>query len=232
MAQEMARRMLRGTTRMALTGVTAGVGAWAATAGVRQVLKRRADEALQIAAQTPLGRVLPEPDMPDDGAEQEAATIAEAARRARDTVVGTVGQVVGGSPAADEGVEDEGATDGTAGPSGGEAAAPEPYPARGDSGSGLPTAADVGAPGVATEAAEHVTKQLQREHSIPAEPARDELPIPDFDNISLASIRARMRRLDVEQLVVLREWELAHAHRLPIVTMLDNRIAKLQSGQA
>jgi hypothetical protein len=38
-----------------------------------------------------------------------------------------------------------------------------------------------------------------------------------------------MRSLTVEQLVQIRDYEKAHADRLPIVTMLDNRIAKLAS---
>jgi len=38
-----------------------------------------------------------------------------------------------------------------------------------------------------------------------------------------------MRSLDLPQLVAVREYEKAHADRLPIVTMLDNRIAKLAS---
>jgi len=62
---------------------------------------------------------------------------------------------------------------------------------------------------------------------VDAPETRGELPIPDFDNISLGSLRARLKPLSVEQLVVLREWEQAHGNRLPVITTLDNRIAKL-----
>ncbi len=55
----------------------------------------------------------------------------------------------------------------------------------------------------------------------------DELPLPDYDHMTLGSLRGRMRALTVEQLVQIRRYEKAHADRLPIVTMLDNRIAKL-----
>ena len=55
----------------------------------------------------------------------------------------------------------------------------------------------------------------------------DQLPLPDYDHLTLGSLRGRMRSLDVPQLVQLRDYEKAHANRLPIVTMLDNRIAKL-----
>jgi len=57
--------------------------------------------------------------------------------------------------------------------------------------------------------------------------AHDELPLADYDHMTLGSLRGRMRSLDLDQLVQVRAYEKAHADRLPIVTMLDNRIAKL-----
>jgi hypothetical protein len=57
--------------------------------------------------------------------------------------------------------------------------------------------------------------------------AHDELPLPEYDHMTLGSLRGRMRSLTVEQLVQIRDYEKAHADRLPVVTMLDNRIAKL-----
>ena len=45
--------------------------------------------------------------------------------------------------------------------------------------------------------------------------------------MTLGSLRGRLRSLSVEQLVQVRAYEKAHADRLPVVTMLDNRIAKL-----
>ena len=57
--------------------------------------------------------------------------------------------------------------------------------------------------------------------------AHDELPLPDFDHLTLGAVRGRMRSLDVPQLVQLRDYEKAKANRLPVVTLLDNRIAKL-----
>jgi hypothetical protein len=55
----------------------------------------------------------------------------------------------------------------------------------------------------------------------------DQLPLPDYDHMTLGSLRGRLRSLTVDQLVQLRDYEKAHADRLPVVTMLDNRIAKL-----
>ena len=66
---------------------------------------------------------------------------------------------------------------------------------------------------------------------IPTAPTRDDLPIADFDSVTVPSLRSRLRRLSLEDLAVLREYEQAHAHRLPVVTMLDNRIAKLAAAQ-
>ena len=57
--------------------------------------------------------------------------------------------------------------------------------------------------------------------------AHGDLPLPGYDHLTLGSLRGRLRALDVVQLVQLRDYEKAHANRLPVVTMLDNRIAKL-----
>ena len=57
----------------------------------------------------------------------------------------------------------------------------------------------------------------------------DELPLPDYDHLTLGAVRGRMRSLDLPQLLRLRDNEKAKANRLPVVTMLDNRIAKLAS---
>lgn len=88
-------------------------------------------------------------------------------------------------------------------------------------------AVEVGAPGAVADVVEKVTEQVHVEEP---ESVHD-LPIPDFDEVSLGSLRARLRSLSLEDLVVLREWEKAHAHRLPVVTLLDNRIAKVSAEQ-
>jgi hypothetical protein len=92
----------------------------------------------------------------------------------------------------------------------------------------VPEAArEAGAPGAVTEEVEAVTAKLD----VDEPESREDLPIPDFDNVSLGSLRGRLRSLSLEQLVVLREWEQAHAHRLPVITLLDNRIAKVSAEQ-
>ncbi|MDT7539513.1 MAG: hypothetical protein QOI82_3098 [Actinomycetota bacterium] len=59
-----------------------------------------------------------------------------------------------------------------------------------------------------------------------------ELPLPDYDGMTLGALRGRLRSLDMQQLVLLRDYEKSKAHRLPVITMLDNRIAKLSSGES
>jgi hypothetical protein len=60
-----------------------------------------------------------------------------------------------------------------------------------------------------------------------AVPSHDELPLPDYDHMTLGSLRGRLRSLSVEELVAVRDYEKAHADRLPVVTHVENRIAKL-----
>jgi hypothetical protein len=58
-------------------------------------------------------------------------------------------------------------------------------------------------------------------------PSHDELPLPDYDHMTLGSLRGRLRSLTVEELVAVRDYEKAHADRLPVITLVENRIAKL-----
>ena len=59
--------------------------------------------------------------------------------------------------------------------------------------------------------------------------SHDALPLPDYEHLTLGALRGRMRSLDLPALLQLRDYERATARRLPVVTMLDNRIAKLAS---
>lgn len=56
-----------------------------------------------------------------------------------------------------------------------------------------------------------------------------DLPLADFDHQTLPQLRGRLRTLGLPELVQLRDYEQAHAARLPVLTLLDNRIAKLSS---
>jgi hypothetical protein len=59
-----------------------------------------------------------------------------------------------------------------------------------------------------------------------------DLPLEDFDHMTAPQLRGRLRRLDRVQLVQLLDYERAHAHRVPIVVMLENRLTKLLEEQA
>ncbi len=55
-------------------------------------------------------------------------------------------------------------------------------------------------------------------------------PLLNYDELSIASLRARLRVLDVTQLRQLVEYEKAHAARGDVVAMFERRIAKLEAG--
>jgi hypothetical protein len=57
--------------------------------------------------------------------------------------------------------------------------------------------------------------------------AHAELPLEDYDHLTLGSLRARLAKLDLTALVQLRDYERVHANRLQVLTMLENRIAKV-----
>jgi hypothetical protein len=60
-----------------------------------------------------------------------------------------------------------------------------------------------------------------------ADLAHADLPLADFDHLTVPQLRGRLRTLELVELVQLRDYEQAHAHRLPVLTMLDNRVATL-----
>lgn len=86
---------------------------------------------------------------------------------------------------------------------------------------------ETAAPEAVVETVEAVTEALTT-----GVPERGELPLEDYDSLTLGSLRGRLRSLTLEELVHVRDYERAHAHRLPVVTLLDNRIAKLATDEA
>ncbi|MFF0240598.1 lipid droplet-associated protein [Rhodococcus pyridinivorans] len=51
----------------------------------------------------------------------------------------------------------------------------------------------------------------------------------DYDSLTLAQLRARLRALSVDELTAVLEYENAHAARTPFVTMLSNRITSARN---
>jgi hypothetical protein len=200
----------RRASQLPLTAISLGLQAWERSRSVRELVVRRGNEALQIAAHTPLGRLLPVRTV-DDGADQEAARIVADARAATP---------VQSTPVQPTPVQS------TPVPAPASAPEPAPAPAAPPPAASTEAAREVGAPGAVTDEVDEIADKLH----VSAPESRDDLPIPDFDNISIGSLRARLRSLSVEQLVVLRDWEQQHANRLQVITTLDNRIAKVSEN--
>ena len=55
--------------------------------------------------------------------------------------------------------------------------------------------------------------------------------MPGYDELSVASLRARLRTLDAAQVRDLLDYERAHASRANVVTMFERRIAKLEGPE-
>jgi hypothetical protein len=56
------------------------------------------------------------------------------------------------------------------------------------------------------------------------------LPLANYDELTVASLRARMRVLDPAQLRTLIDYENSHAGRADVVGMFERRIAKIEAG--
>jgi hypothetical protein len=56
-------------------------------------------------------------------------------------------------------------------------------------------------------------------------------PVPGWDELTLGSIRARLRRLSADDLTALHSYEEAHGARPDVLSMLENRLVKVRSTQ-
>lgn len=54
--------------------------------------------------------------------------------------------------------------------------------------------------------------------------------LPNYQELTIPQLRGRLRRLSVDELRALLEWETTHANRAPYVTMLSNRITTVTEG--
>jgi hypothetical protein len=94
-----------------------------------------------------------------------------------------------------------------------------------------PAAQDAPAPAPAQAAPAAPAPAASPAQDAPA-PAASDLPVPGYDELSVASLRARMRSLDVAQLRALVDYESAHAARPAVLAMFERRIAKIEGGEA
>lgn len=60
--------------------------------------------------------------------------------------------------------------------------------------------------------------------------SQTDLPIPDYDQISLGDLRHRIRSLDREQLAAVLTHEAGHAARVPVFEVLEARMRELEAG--
>jgi hypothetical protein len=77
-----------------------------------------------------------------------------------------------------------------------------------------------------------VAEQTAAEQPAAEETAATSLPVPNYDSLTVPSLRARLRNLDTAQLRTLLDYEKAHASRGDVLTMFERRIAKLESDGA
>jgi hypothetical protein len=58
----------------------------------------------------------------------------------------------------------------------------------------------------------------------------DQLPLPDYDHLPVDGLASRIRTLDAAGLETLLAYERAHADRLQVVTIMENRLTALREG--
>jgi hypothetical protein len=85
------------------------------------------------------------------------------------------------------------------------------------------------APPASPPVAEPATRAEPADESGPDQAA---LPVPNYDDLTVASLRARLRNLDSAQVRALLDYEKANAGRGAVLTMFERRIAKLESLEA
>ena len=61
-------------------------------------------------------------------------------------------------------------------------------------------------------------------------PSHAELPLPNYDHLSLGSLAQRIRSLNAEGLQTVLSYERAHGNRLPVTQVLQARLDELAAG--
>ena len=85
-------------------------------------------------------------------------------------------------------------------------------------------------PAAAQPAMQQETEPAPSEPAPPAPTAGEALPVPNYDQLTVASLRARLRVLDAGQVQTLLDYEKAHESRLAVTTMFERRLTKLSEG--
>jgi hypothetical protein len=85
-----------------------------------------------------------------------------------------------------------------------------------------------GEPSVSTEPPVGSEPPVSSEPPVGSEPTPDAPPLPGYDDLSLPSLRAKLRVLDATTLEALLGYEKAHAKRDDVITMFERRLAKIK----
>lgn len=144
------------------------------------------------------------------------------ARARRDGVGNTVGRL------RREGMSALRPRNGTAAPDTASTVAEEPTPAEEPVPAAEEPAPSAEEPAPAGEPTVQVVPERAESTAPRRAPRKAELPVDDYEQLSMGSLRARLRTFTVSDLTLLRDYERAHANRQNIVTMFENRIAKLE----
>ena len=92
--------------------------------------------------------------------------------------------------------------------------------------------AETAAPKAKTAAPKAKPQAAAAETATPETGASDaELPLANYDALTVASLRARLRTLTVPQLQILIDYEKAHLGREEVTGMFERRIAKIVAGE-
>ena len=62
-------------------------------------------------------------------------------------------------------------------------------------------------------------------------PARDSLPIDDYDGLQVGSLISRIRTLDSTGLQTMLDYEKKHANRIQVVSAMRTRLASLKATE-
>ncbi|WP_406728863.1 hypothetical protein WJ438_35755 [Streptomyces sp. GD-15H] len=63
-----------------------------------------------------------------------------------------------------------------------------------------------------------------------ADPARETLPLPDYDHLPIGSLESRVRALSADEVEELLAYERSHGGRLPVTELLTARLEQLHAG--
>jgi len=94
-----------------------------------------------------------------------------------------------------------------------------------------PEAAVEAEPEATVEAAVEAVAEAEPEAEVAAEAGSTvELPLANYDELTIASMRARLRNLSNDDLVQLKEYEAANQNRPEVIKMFTNRLIKMTSS--